>query len=224
MFESVADDDLLNLVSQKIKSARENGYIGSARSSIAPAIESIRPCLPMKSKGESRHLGIAMLMGISATSCGWDLQGFVEDSLLDSEHDTMSALQLLAVEYDDDGVNEKFASIIQGTVCAIGCADSKTQQAYRDLGFGTVPLGGTVGRLDCHIGGVPGSCSEVSACIQYAPTADSEFQIACMAYEDVVTVNGKRVTRDDGAAPLRNGDICSVGARVFSFIVAVDVY
>ena len=222
MFEKVSDSDLVAVASRNLNAAKGNGYVGSVSSATPPATESLRPALPLEQGAEARSLGIALLLGISPTASGWDLQGFVEDSDLASEHDAITALQLLAVEYDEDGVNEKFTSIMTGHVCVIGCAGRKTQQAYQHLGLGTVPLGGAVGKLDCHVGGVPGSCSEVSACIRYAPTSSSDFQIACMASEDTVTVNGERLLHKHGSIPLRNGDVCSVGARVFSFIVAVD--
>jgi hypothetical protein len=73
-------------------------------------------------------VGGAMLVGLSPSSFGWDLQEFVESSHLSSEQDLMAALQLLAVEYDDDGVNERFQSFVQGTVCIICNAGKETQQ------------------------------------------------------------------------------------------------
>jgi hypothetical protein len=51
------------------------------------------------------------------------------------------------------------------------------------------------------IGGVPGSCSEKAACIAYAPTTASEFQFCCLSDNDMVTLNGKRITVDDGMLP-----------------------
>ena len=111
-----------------------------------------------------------MLLGLSPSMYGWDLQEFVESCQLNSEEDVMLALQLLAVEYDDDGTNEKFRSLMQGSVCTIGSASKTTQLMYRKLGLGMVPLGGYVGKLDCHIGGTPGSCSERAALIRYKPT------------------------------------------------------
>lgn len=160
-----------------------------------------------------------MLIGLSPSTFGWDLQDFVESSQLRSEQDVMAALQLLAVEYDDDGVNEKFRSVVQGTICVIGSADKITQQMSISLGLGSVPLGGSVGKLDCHIGGVPGSCSERAACIRYAPTACSRFQFSCLSRDDIVTLNGRRITPEMGSFPLVDEDICSVGARVFVFVL-----
>ena len=176
----------------------------------------------VKSASKTPCLGTALLLGISPTSSGLDLQGFIEASQLGMKHDATTALQLLAVEYGDCGVHDKFTSIVQGTVCVIGCANKKTQEAYRHLGLETVPVGGAVGKLDCHFGGVPGSCSEISACICFAPCSEIDYKISCMAYDGIVTVNGKRVlAREEGDIPLQSGYIVSVGARVFSFITAV---
>ena len=217
-FESVSDDELVRLAAAKMKAARQNGYIGSVLSAVSPAMDPLRPCI--QQSGEPHFLGIATLLGISPASSGWDLQAFVENNPLGSDNDAMMALQMLAVEYDEGGVNERFTSIIQGTVCIIGCASKMMQRAAQALGF-DVPTGGSIGKLDCHIGGVPGSCSEASACVRYSPTAHSDFQFACLAPDDIVTLNGRHLTPADGCVPLQNGDICSVGARVFSFIVAV---
>lgn len=218
-FEDIDDSELTASAAQKIKAARDARYSCAVSLSICPATAELRPCLPVETSGEL-IVGCAMLMGVSPSSCGWDLQGFVEANQLESENETMTALQLLAVEYDEDGVNEKFTCVMQGTLCVIGCADRKSQQAYQSLGLGSPPIGGTVGKIDCHIGGFPGSCSEISACIRYDPCSESDFKIICLALNDIVTVNGKRLSREDGYVALRNGDICSVGARVFSFVQA----
>ena len=82
-------------------------------------------------------------------------------------------------------------------------------------------MGGAVGKLDCHIGGVPGSCSEISACIYFAPCSESDYKMLCIAYDGIVTVNCKRVSQEEEDIPLQSVYIVSVGARVFSFITAV---
>lgn len=161
-----------------------------------------------------------MLLGLSPASFGWDLQDFVARNT--SEEDTMTAIQMLAVEYDEDGTNENFASIIQGTVCLIGNANKTTRRMYGSLLGGSIPIGGAVGKLDCHIGGVTGSCGESAAYIRYAPTTESEFQFASVSDEDIVTLNGQRITPEMGCFPLLNEDICSVGARVFVFMLPND--
>ena len=235
-FFQIADSDLITAAGQRLKMARMASYSCTfpVPGETSSAEEFLRPCIPYnknvfntqgsKNQSTNRQVNSAILVGLSASSLRWDLQSFVEESVneLRSEQDIMAALQLLAVEYDDDGVNEKFLSLIQGTICTIGCASKLTQEMYHSLGLGSVPLGGSVGTLDCHIGGVPGSCSEISACIRYDPneSKSSRFQISCLGAVDipVVSVNGKSITPEMGDVPLFHNDICSVGARVFALV------
>jgi hypothetical protein len=220
-FEFLDDSDVLAMASRTLKMARAAAYRASIPIMAPSAVdECLRPCIPAKVAAHSSFpVGGAMLLGLSPCAFGFDLQDFVESSQLSAEQDVMAALQVLAVEYDDDGVNENFRSVVQGTVCVIGSAGKTTQQMYRSLGLGSVPLGGTVGKLDCHIGGVPGSCSERAACIRYAPTRTSLFQFSCLSDDDIVTLNGRRITQETGSFPLFSEDICSVGARVFAFVL-----
>lgn len=214
------DDNLIDIASERLKAARKDTTKTSS------VDEYLRPCLPGHMITDDIHsdsfidgAGGALLLGLSPSMFGFDLQDFVESCQLSSEQDVMLALQLLAVEYDDDGTNEKFRSLIQGSICTIGCASKTTQLMYHKLGLGTVPLGGYVGKLDCHIGGTPGSCSERAAVIRYIPTETSDFQFTCMSDEDIVTLNGRRLSTNIGSFPIFHGDICSVGARVFVFIL-----
>ena len=217
---SMKDDTLIEFASERLKAARnymnKNSAVG----------EHLRPCLSghmfqttSHSKSYINAAGGAMLLGLSPCMFGWDLQEFVESCQLSSEQDMMLALQLLAVEYDDDGTNEKFRSLMQGSVCTIGSASETTQLMYHKLGLGTVPLGGYVGKLDCHIGGTPGSCSERAALIRYTPTEVSDFQFTCLSDDDIVTINGQRLMTSSRSYPIFHGDICSVGARVFVFVL-----
>jgi hypothetical protein len=132
----------------------------------------------------------------------------------------MMAIQMLAVEYDDDGVNEKFSTVMQGSFCIVGRASDGLQRAYKTLGLGAIPLGGSAGKLDCHIGGIPGSCGESAACIRRSATADCPFRLSCLSEDDVVTLNGQRIAVESGSVPLFGDDVISVGARVFAFVPA----
>ena len=219
-FISMNDDSLIELASVRLKAARCNMNKNSATD------ELLRPCLPgsmfqttSHSKSYINAAGGALLLGLSPCMFGWDLQEFVESCQLSSEEDILLALQLLTVEYDDDGTNEKFRSLMQGSVCTIGSASQTTQLMYHKLGLGTVPLGGYVGKLDCHIGGTPGSCSERAAVIRYIPTEVSDFQFSCLSDDDIVTINGRRLMTSTRCYPIFHGDICSVGARVFVFVL-----
>jgi hypothetical protein len=213
-FSNFSDSDLIGTISGKLKLSRTLGDLSAAE-------EYARPCIPMGPTKRS-CIGGAMLVGLLASAVDWDLQEFFEkQQFSSSEQDSMAALQLLAVEYDEDGINEKFHCVIQGTLCMIGCAGKLTQDMYSAVGLGSVPVGGTVGNLDCHIGGVLGSCSEEAACIQYDPN-DARFQLSCLSAEDIVTLNGQRVTPESGRVALFHEDICSVGARVFVFVLPTE--
>lgn len=214
-FSNFSDSDLIGAISRKLKLSRALGDLSAAE-------EYARPCIPVGATKRS-CIGGAVLVGLSASVADWDLQQFFEEQQHSfSEQDSMAALQLLAVEYDEDGINEKFHCVIQGTLCMIGCAGKLTQEMYSALGLGSVPVGGTVGNLDCHIGGVLGSCSEEAACIQYDPN-NVHFQLSCLSADDIVTLNGQRVTPESGRVPLFHDDICSVGARVFAFLLPKGV-
>jgi hypothetical protein len=218
IFEDFTDEDLLPMAATKIRAAKDCLYCVSDLRFSLPAVESCaRPCLPVKS--EQAPLGGARFIGLSPSEFGWDLQDFLASQ--DSGQD-MTVIQMLAVEYDEDGVNEKFASVVQGTVCFIGRASEVLQKAYKNLGLGSIPLGGSVGKLDCHVGGVPGSCGEAVACIRYDPTEESSFRVSCLSDDDVVTLNGCRILVANGSLPLRDEDVLSVGARVFAFVQARD--
>jgi hypothetical protein len=208
------------MASTRIIAARKHQYcVIDANDTPSPAEAIVRPCLPLLSNTVNQFGG-AVLVGLSPTRFAWDLQVFLEAQQLKNEQEVMTAVQMLAVEYDSDGgVNEQFKCVIQTPKCVLGCASKTTQRLYRFLGLGTVPLGGTVGRLDCHIGGVPGSCSETAASISYAPNTEGAFHISCESDEDTVTLNGRRLTVDMGPCPLLHEDICTIGARVFAFLL-----
>ena len=216
------DDALISMTATRLKASRGDITKGDI-TRCSSVDESLRPCIP----GHLIIIGIdcqidacggALLQGLSPSDFGWDLQDFLESCRMGSERG-MVALQLLAVEYDEDGLNEKFRSLIQGSICMIGSASETTQLMKQKLGLGMVPLGGYVGRLDCHVGGTPGSCSDRAALIRYAPTGTSDFQFSCLSDDDIVTLNGRRLMTSTGPYPLFHGDICSVGARVFVFLL-----
>ena len=105
----------------------------------------------------------------------------------------------------------------------MGRTGKALEKICQSIGFGSLPLGGPVGKVDCHIGGVAGSCSETAGVIQYLPSQVSDFQFrAGNSCADVVTVNGKRITSAMGSFPLFNEDVCTVGARVFVFLLPSD--
>jgi hypothetical protein len=213
--ENLSDSELQALTAVRIQAVRKSSYcLDGYDNCPAPAIESVRCCLPILDSRGIRPVGAAMLMGIPAT-LSWSLQAFIHANGLESD-ESMTAVQMLAVEYDEGGVNEGFRSIMQGNVCIIGQANKRLLRHFRELGGGSAPVGCSIGELDCHIGGVPGTCSSRAACIRYT---GNEFQLACLNDKDIVTLNGKRITTEMKGLTLLNNDICSVGPRVFVFIL-----
>jgi hypothetical protein len=101
-------------------------------------------------------------------------------------------------------------------------ASPATRKAHKQLGLGKIQIGAGVGVIDCNIGGAPLSCSETAATIRYAPTTAGDFQFTALNDDDIVTLNGKRITPGMGSFPLFNEDICTVGARVFVFLLPFD--
>lgn len=219
IYAGMKDAELTKLTAHNLTAAIDVGYwVADTQVSYSAVDPILRPCIPAFSTLGMACIGGAMLYGLSPSVFEWNLEAFIENSKPGSEQDTMTAIQMLAVEYDEDGVNEKFRSAMQGTMCVLGSASKTTQRAYKALGFGAVPFGGSVGRLDCHVGGMPGSCTENAACITFATNNNSSFQFSCLSNEDIVTHNGKRLLIDMGSLPLQHNDVCSVGARVFAFI------
>ncbi len=71
------------------------------RTSLSVVKAILRPCIPLSSSLDSAPVGGAMLLGLSPSHFGWDLEDFVSTCELNSEQYTMIALKMLAVEYDD---------------------------------------------------------------------------------------------------------------------------
>lgn len=207
-----SDEDLMRQVSSRVKLSLNVGY-----ASVPPALPDIenriRPCIPGKS-----GVGRARLIGLSPSNYSWDIQDFIESQALEGE-DAADALNLLSAEYNVDGVNEQFATIMQGTYCTIGRASTRTQRLWSSIGLDPVAMGSTVGLIDCHVGGIQGSCSESAACIWFDATAN-EFRFSTDSDTDYVTLNGYEVFPDQGSKPLKNEDVCSVGPRVFVFLTS----
>lgn len=217
-FIGASDSDLLDLAAKRVTAVRSNAYLVSgARTGVSSAEELLRPCIPAGLSAPFEHSGGAMLVGLSPTFFGWDLKAFASTRV--AGLDATVALQELAGEYEQYGINEKFTSVIQGSLAVLGRARNATLRAFASLGLGELELGSAVGSLDCHVGGIPGSCSENAAVIRFAPNSERQFKLFCTSDEDVVAVNGKRVVMSHGGVPLRDEDVCSVGSRVFAFVV-----
>lgn len=155
-FDDASERDLLENASRKFVAARQLAYCVTAEHDVSTIIETLCPCLPLLSSALPSK-GIALLVGLSPSFFGWDLQQFASTRHEVPGPDLTTLVQMLAVEYDEDGINEKFCSVLQGSVTVLGRASESTTHAYETLGLGALSMGGAVGRIDCHIGGVPGS-------------------------------------------------------------------
>ena len=210
--------DLEEYAATRIVAARTHGYCVTELSIPAPVKDELRPCTPWSST--KRPEGCAVLYGLSSALFGWDPQAHIAKNFFGSETEANLATSSLVFEFGPGGENEKFRSVVQGPSCVIGSASMQTRRAYESLGLGTAPVGGPVGSIDCHIGGTPRCCSEFAACIRYHPTASvGNFQFSALSDDDLVTMNGQRVTPDMGCFPLFNEDVCTVGCRVFVFLL-----
>lgn len=163
-----------------------------------------------------------MLLGLSASLFAWTVPSFVSTCDFDSIEQADAASSALDSEYKPEGVNERFRTVVQGSVCVIGRTSLRLERASESLGLGVPRLGGTVGEIDCNIGGESVSCSETAAVIQKSSSGGSDFQFCSTNNTDMVTLNGQRVKAEMGGFPLFNEDVCTVGSRVFVFLLPMD--
>ena len=206
----------------RISVVRSNDYCVSDPNIPAPVDDLMRPCLPVSPTATPNRAGAAMLLGLSSVLFGWDVDVFVSSRVFDSKEQERDATTSLNAEFGSTGINESFRTLLQGALCVIGNASPATRKAHKSLGMGKIPIGGAVSCIDCHIGGTMLTCSEAAATIRYAPTSAGDFQFAALNDDDIVTLNGKRVTPGMGSFVLLNEDICTVGARAFVFLLPTD--
>jgi hypothetical protein len=221
-FNEISDIELAVKVSSRLIIARENQYCVTDLSFPAPVSSEFRSCAPVSpSRIQS---GGAMLLGLSSANFGWKAQEYVASRYFESDFQSNKALSALLSQYGKMALNESFCTLIQGTTTVIGSASQRTQRVYQSLGLGTAPVGSAIGSIDCHIGGSSSykCCSESAACIRYYPTAFGDFQFSALSNEDMITMNGQRITPGMGSFPLFNEDICTVGPRVFAFLLPTD--
>ena len=217
LLESISDSDLRDMVSTRLRVLRETpDCLCYPENFPSPTMEPLRSCVPVQNNSRNAiPIGAAMLVGIPA-NIGWSFPDFITENGIQQD---ISVVQILAVEYDEEGLNEKFQTVIQGSVCVIGQASKRMLRQFQEIGGGSVAMGSGVGPLDCHIGGAPGTCSPRAACIRF----DGEvFRITCLNDSDVVTLNGERLKSGGEGSILYNYDVCSVGPRVFAFVLPVS--
>ena len=220
LFNGLSDIELATEVGTRLIAARKNHYCISDVDAPAPVESDFRACAPVTS--ESIASGGAMLLGLCPSSFGWKAKKYLAGRYDDADPKLNKALSLLLSHYGEKAVNERFRTLVRGTTTLIGCASRRTQRVHESLGLGTTPIGGAIGAIDCHIGGNPNCCSETAACIRYHPTDSGDFQFSALSRKDVITMNGQRITPDMGSFPLFNEDICTVGPRVFVFLLPTD--
>jgi hypothetical protein len=162
-----------------------------------------------------------MLVGLNPIAFGWNLDDALEKNASQSSLiSRQKAEAALNAEYGPTGLNVSFQTRAQGGTTVIGCASRRMVRVYKMLGLGTPPVGGSIGNIDCNIGG-DSSCSESAAVIRFSPEKVSgkpRFTITRLSTTDTVYVNGKEV---DGASDveLSHKDVCTIGARVFAFLL-----
>ncbi len=156
------------------------------------------------------------LIGLRASDFGWDVNKFmdlcqdvsVENSILSSK-----------ISFECGIANTSFFAFVFSSPFSLGRASKESNDA---LVLNSPQIGNTlgmpVGNLDCNVGGLEFSCSEMAAKILCVPLKCSNFQFIACNDDDIITLNGRRLYASMGPLPLRNRDICSVGARVFIFV------
>eukprot|EP00934_Nitzschia_sp_Nitz4_P002463 Nitzschia sp. Nitz4//scaffold119_size111653//105250//109419//NITZ4_004214-RA/size111653-augustus-gene-0.231-mRNA-1//-1//CDS//3329533908//2453//frame0 len=215
--EDLSDIELATGVTKRVSAARLLNYATAGFSVPAPVSSFLRPCAP--SRGQLVPPGGAMLFGLSSAMFGWDAAAFLQRRYFASETDAQRA-ETAIEELGPGGENEEFQTLIQGTLTILGCASYRTIRVYASLlGGATPPVGGAIGSIDCHLGGSSKTCGEAAASIRYLPTEDDEnFSLSALS-EDMVTLNGQRITSEMGSFPLSHEDVCTVGSRVFVILL-----
>eukprot|EP00980_Cylindrotheca_fusiformis_P017815 scaffold5631_cov117-Cylindrotheca_fusiformis.AAC.3 len=219
-YSKISDIELSTEVSTRLLAARERQYCVSEPRVPAPLEASLGSCCPVIPG--SPVAGSAMLYGLSPVSFGWKVKPYVIRCYDEADPRFSKALLTLNSQYGEMGLNDTFRTLVHGATVLIGCASDRTQRVHESLGLGTAPTGGVVGTLDCHIGGDAKCCGESAACIRYYPTDSGDFQFSAISANDMVTLNGQRITSEMGSFPLFNEDVCTVGPRVFTFLLPTD--
>ena len=166
-------------------------------------------------------MGVAMLVGLVASQYGWTVESFLHKL---KQHQISSSItrsqeELLQSEYgtnDNGGINPLFQCVLQSLPCRLGRASSYMERASASMGLHGAELGGTVGHLDCNVGGY--NCSEIAACI------NTNYELSVLTPHDIITLNGRRLpynhhNKKQYQYPLSHKDIISIGSRVFVFIL-----
>lgn len=166
------------------------------------------------------------LVGLQSSNFGWDINKFMilchDDSRTNAAHLSVK----INSEFGIAGANGSFFAFVLSSCFTLGRASHTSCDALLSNNNYRIDstLGMPVRNLDCDVGGPDLSCSEMAAKIQYMPTKSGNFQFIATNDDDIITLNGQRINATKGPHPLRDRDICSVGARVFVFIEKIPFH
>jgi len=178
----------------------------------------------------------ALLIGLNSNDFGWEVQKFIktcQESLSLTQSEVGLTIKL-TTEYGKDGPNKSFCACMLSSSFTLGRAtggqknkflppsDALSNTAAPGVSS-TSTLGMSIDGIDCDVGGPEGSCSELAAKIEYLPSKHGNFQFMACNEDDIVTLNGHRISASTGPHPLCDRDVCSVGARVFVFIEQIAI-
>ena len=176
-------------------------------------------CQPIGIKAiHSEISGIALFRGIYAMDFNWEL-GPVVTPL------TPEIKSVIAAEYGPSGINGAFASVLKSTNCIFGQPSNEITAACNDLGL-EIESGGSVGNIDCCVGGPYKSCSpSIARLFQQNILSDElgssetirTFYIEALNETDTISVNGMKLLCDVSPTAIYDGDIIGIGPRVFLF-------
>lgn len=221
-YAEMTDEELAAETATRLTAARDWNYCVTEVPVPAPVNVDFRPCVAVQKSSKVNLAGGAMLVGLDPAFFGWSVDAALSKHYFRSRTERERAAIALNAEYGPTGLNLKFRTRIQGSTTIVGCASRRMLRVYSKLGMGTPTLGGSIGNIDCNIGG-NSSCTESAAVISFMPQASSSsaFQVSSLSDDDGVYVNGQKVNGGD-ACTLMNEDICTIGARVFVFLLPVD--
>jgi len=215
---NIDDNGLNQKASDKIVAAREIRMQGSSILSSLKSVGNNNICIPVHQHATKFPYGCLILVGLSADDFGFDVDNFFESARHMMPDEPLTSSNSLRNEYGSDGSNIAFRSVVHGAPCFIGRAGRDIEKAVSSIGFPTIEIGGSIGDIDCNIGGINGSCNEIAACISFSVSKES-FQISACNNDDIVTLNGEQINSSMGCLPIRNEAICSVGCRVFMVVI-----
>mmetsp|Transcript_4493 Transcript_4493/g.12972 ORF Transcript_4493/g.12972 Transcript_4493/m.12972 type:complete len:1561 (-) Transcript_4493:211-4893(-) len=220
-FVDMSDEELMKEAASRMVAARSVNYCVTEVPLPAPIHMDYRPCVPWREESDDQMGGGALLVGIDPSLFGWNIDSIVSQQYFGSDSERRNATEALTEEFGPDGLNENFKSLVQGSTTVIGCASSRMKRVYSSLVMGSPPMGAPIGPIDCNTGGNSKCCSETAACIRYVPTDTGDFQLTALS-TDLITMNGQRITPEMGSFALFHEDICTIGSRVFLFLLPSD--